>query len=146
MRELPESKQIVLFIDKPHFQVKLHTDILEVDLKEGMRKELEDLAESRPFLRDSMGWMLQTIIPLDVHLYQIEEVKHDNKGKLQIKIPGRRDIHIPLEPHEATQLTQKLNELIPPEKEKARQREKVRLEAERQRERATPYTSLRKPA
>jgi hypothetical protein len=126
--------------------VKLHSDILEVDLKEGVRKELEALAEARPFLRDSLGWMFQSIIPLDVHLYEIEEVKTDKKGQLQIKIPGRRDIHIPLEPHEATQLTEKMNELIPPEKEKARQREKLRQEIERQREQVTTYTTLRKPA
>ena len=126
--------------------MKLHSDILEVDLKEGVRKELEALAEARPFLRDSLGWMFQSIIPLDVHLYEIEEVKTDKKGQLQIKIPGRRDIHIPLEPHEATQLTEKMNELIPPEKEKARQREKLRQEIERQREQVTTYTTLRKPA
>ncbi len=141
---MPESKQIVLFIDKPQFQVKLHSDVLEVDLKEGVRKELEALAEARPFLRDSLGWLFQTIIPLDVHLYQIEEVKTDNKGQLQIKIPGRRDIHIPLEPNEATKLHDKLNELIPGEKEKARRREQMAREAERERERATTYTTLRK--
>jgi len=142
---LPESKKLVLFLDKPHFQVKLHPDVLEVDLKEGARKELEDLAEARPFLRDSLGWLFQTIIPLDVHLYQIEEVTTDKKGQLQIKIPGRRDIHIPLEPSEARQLIDKLNELIPVEKEKALRREQVAKEAERERERSEAYRVLRKP-
>ncbi len=134
-----------MFLDKPHFQVKLHSDVLEVDLKEGARKELEDLAEARPFLRDSLGWLFQTIIPLDVHLYQIEEVKTDKKGQLQIKIPGRRDIHIPLEPSEARQLVDKLNELMPIEKEKALQRERMAKEAEKERERSEAYRILRKP-
>ena len=143
---MPESKQIVLFIDKPHFQVKLHSDVLEVDLKEGFRKELEDLAEARPFLRDSLGWIFQTIIPLDVHLYQIEECKTDNKGQLQIKIPGRRDIHIPLEPQEARQLVDKLNELIPPEKEKALRRLQAAHQAEREKEGPRAYEIPRKAA
>jgi hypothetical protein len=143
---LPEAKKVVLLIDKPHFQVKLHSDILEVDLKEGVRKELEDLAEARPFLRDSLGWIFQTIIPLDVHLYQIEEVKTDKNGQLQIKIPGRRDIHIPLEPSEARQLVDKLNELMPIEKENALRREQMAMEAERERERSEAYKALRKPA
>ena len=142
---MPESKKIILFLDKPHFQVKLHSDVLEVDLKEGARKELEDLAEARPFLRDSLGWLFQTIIPLDVHLYQIEELKTDKKGQLQIKIPGRRDIHIPLEPSEARQLVDKLNELMPIEKEKALRREQMAKEAERERERSEAYRALRKP-
>ena len=142
---MPESKQLVLLIDKPHFQVKLHPDVLEVDLKEGARKELEVLAEAKPFLRDSVGWLFQTIIPLDVHLHQIEEMKTDKKGQFQIRIPGRRDIHIPLEPDEARKLMDKLNELIPVEKEKALRRQQMAKEAEREKEGSEAYRILRKP-
>ena len=113
------KEPIVLIFDKPHFQVKLHTDLLEVDLKEGVRKELETLAEARPFLRDSLGWLFQTIIPLDVHLSHVQEINLDAKGQVHIKIPGRRDIHIPLEPAESTKLIEKMRELVPVEKEKA---------------------------
>ncbi len=104
--------------DKPHFQVKLHSDLLQVDLKEGARRELERLAEARPVLRESLGWIFQTIIPLDVKLHDIENVEVDHDGKVKVIIPGRRDIHIPLEHSESQRLVEKLNELIPVEKEK----------------------------
>lgn len=32
----------VLIIDKPNFVVKLHEDVIEVDLKTGARKDFED--------------------------------------------------------------------------------------------------------
>ncbi|TMI47895.1 hypothetical protein E6H20_10220, partial [Candidatus Bathyarchaeota archaeon] len=64
------DKPAVLMLDKPHFQVKLHSDLLKVDLKDGALRELEKLAEARPALRDTLGWMFQTIIPLDVHLWE----------------------------------------------------------------------------
>jgi hypothetical protein len=34
--------------EKPRFAVKLHSDTLEVDLKEGFKKQLEDALESNP--------------------------------------------------------------------------------------------------
>src|SRR5213080_877246 len=83
---------IIMTLDKPHFQVKLHHDRLQVDLKEGVRAELEKLAEARPILRDSLGWIFQTIIPLDVKLWEIEKVHADSTGKMSIKIPHRRDL------------------------------------------------------
>jgi len=103
----------VLKIDKPHFVVKLHEETLEVDLKEGVRKELEDVVEAHPVLRESLGILFQTIIPLDVALKDIDSVKVDDKGRLKIKIPLRRDIMIPLEVDESRRLAEKLNELIP---------------------------------
>src|SRR5690242_20993523 len=106
-------------LDTPHFQVKLHSDLLKVDLKDGTRHEIEKLAEARPALRDTLGWMFQTIIPLDVKLEEIEKVDRDSSGRVNIKIPNRRDIHIPLDPTESIRLVDKLNELIPVEKEKA---------------------------
>ena len=39
-------EKLVLKVEKPHFVVKLHEDILEVDLKEGAKKELEDVVEA----------------------------------------------------------------------------------------------------
>ena len=130
------EKPAVLVFDKPHFQVRLDQAVLKVDLKEGARREIEKLAEARPALRDTLGWMFQTIIPLDVKLEEIENVDRDASGRVSIKIPNRRDIHIPLDPAESIRLVDKLNELIPVEKEKAFERVKAGQEARRQEERA----------
>jgi len=130
------EKPAVLVFDKPHFQVRLDQSVLKVDLKEGARHEIEKLAEARPAIRDALGWMFQTIIPLDVKLEEIENVDRDASGRVNIKIPNRRDIHIPLDPTESIRLVDKLNELIPAEKEKAFERAKAGQEARRQEERA----------
>jgi len=106
-------KKPVLEIKKPHFTVKLHEDTLEVDLKEGAKKELEDVVEAHSILRGSLGVLFQTIIPLDVALHEIEHAEVDKKGRLKIAIPLRRDIVIPTEPDESKRLVEKLNELIP---------------------------------
>lgn len=124
------DKPVVFMLDKPHFQVKLHSDVLEVDLKDGARAELEKLAEARPVLRDSLGWIFQTIIPLDVRLYEIEKVTLEPSGKVNIRIPHRRDVHIPLEPLEAERLVEKMNELIPLEKQRRIERERAEASAE----------------
>ncbi len=130
--------------DKPHFLVKLHHDRLEVDLKEGFRAELEKLAEARPALRSSLGWVFQTIIPLDVKLWEIEKVETDQTGKMNLKIPHRRDLHIPLEPAESRQLAEKLEQLIPLEKEREVQRQRSYAAAMKQRE-ASETEALRIP-
>jgi len=49
------DKRVVLQIDRPHFEVKLHSDTLEVNLKEGVRKEIEKLAEGSPHLAGDSG-------------------------------------------------------------------------------------------
>jgi hypothetical protein len=103
----------ILTVDKPHFIVKLYEDLLEVDLKEGARKELEDVAEAYPVLRESLGVLFQTIIPLDVALCDVDCAEVDTKGRLKVVVPLRRDIVIPLEPSESEKLAEKLNELIP---------------------------------
>ncbi|HZY47108.1 MAG TPA: hypothetical protein VFE96_04855 [Candidatus Bathyarchaeia archaeon] len=122
-------------IDKPHFEVKLLSDMLKVDLKEGTRAELDKLVGNRSSLRDTLGWVFQTIVPLDVHLWQIEKVTMEPTGKVNIKIPHRRDLHIPLEPLEAERLVEKMNELIPIEKERRVERELAERAAEAQQER-----------
>ena len=119
------DKASVLTLDKPHFQVKLEHDVLKVDLKEGARREIERLAEANTALRDTLGWVFQTIVPLDIRLEQIDKVDAEPSGRVNIKVPLRRDIHIPLEPHEATKLVEKLNELIPIEKQRAFERMKA---------------------
>jgi hypothetical protein len=124
------AKKPVLMIDKPHFVVKLHEDMLEVDLKEGTRKALEDMVEAHPVLRESLGVLFQTVIPLDIALSSIESVKVDDKGQLKLVIPLRRDILIPLEHDESEKLAEKLNELIPSAKLRAAERERKLEELE----------------
>ena len=114
---------MVMVFDKPHFIVKLYETLLKVDLKEGTRKKLEEFLESNPHLREGLGFLFQTVIPLDVQLKNIETVRLDEKGQVQIVIPHRRDLHIPLEKDEAEKLVDKLNELIPVEK--AREAERI---------------------
>jgi len=123
-------EKLVLKIDKPHFIVKLHEDTLEVDLKEGAKKKLEDAVEAHPILRESLGVLFQTIIPLDVALKDIESAEVDNKGRLKIVIPLRRDIIIPLETNESKKLAEKMNELIPLAKLKEAEEAKVLKEME----------------
>jgi hypothetical protein len=128
-----ESEDLVMVFDKPHFVVKLYKTLLKVDLKEGARKKLEEFVESNPHLRDSLGLLFQMMIPLDVQLKEIQTVRLDEKGQVQIVIPNRRDLHIPLEKEEAEKLRDKLNELIPietakEEERKARAREKIRFD------------------
>ena len=112
------TEDLVLTIDKPQFVVKLHKNLLEVDLKEGAMKELEDVLEAKPILRESLGFLFQTVIPLDIPLKDIDSVSADEKGQVKIVIPSRRDIHIPLDTKEAKRLVNKLNELIPVEKQR----------------------------
>jgi len=112
------TKDVVMVIRKPHFTVKLHKTLLEVDLKEGLKKKLEDIVEANPILRESFGLLFQTIIPLDLPLRDIDSVKMDKKQQVKITVPHRRDIIIPLTPAESKRLIEKMNELIPIEKEK----------------------------
>ena len=113
------DEDIVMTIDKPHFTVKLHTTLLEVDIKDGAREELEKLLEAKPAFRDSVGLLFQTVVPLDVRLRDIRSVGFDKKGNVKIDIPRRKDLTIPLDQAESKRLIDKLNELIPPEKERA---------------------------
>jgi hypothetical protein len=129
---MSQRDEVVMVIDKPHFTVKLHTSILEVDLKEGARKKLEEAVESHPHLRDSIGLLFQTIVPLDVPLKDIEAAIVDEKGRTKIVIPRRRDITIPLEPDESRRLVEKLNELIPIEKARATQELRDSMKAEKE--------------
>jgi hypothetical protein len=131
------TEDLVLVIDEPHFTVKLHKSLLEVDLKEGIRKELEDALEANPTFRGSLGFLFQTVIPLDVSLKDIESATVDKKGRVKIVIPYRRDIIIPLKPNKSNKLVDKLHKLIPIEKQKEAERilasEEARKELERQR-------------
>jgi hypothetical protein len=107
------SEKTILRIEKLQFIVKLEHDVLQVDLRDGVKKELEDILEATPQLRDNLGFFFQTLIPLDVPLKDIAHVDSDESGIVKIEIPLRRDIMIPLNLSEAKQLVTKLHELIP---------------------------------
>jgi hypothetical protein len=113
------TTEIVMTIDKPHFIVKLHRTLLEVDLKEGVRKELETALEKYGKIRETFGFLFQTIVPLDVPLRKIDSVMVTDKGHVKVVIPMRKDIVIPLDRDESERLVDKLNELIPIEKQRA---------------------------
>lgn len=115
------TKDLVMVIDKPQFTVKLHQSLLELDLKEGVKKELEEVVEANSLLRGSLGYLFQNVIPLDVLLKDIESVNQD-EGNVKISIPRRRDITIPLDPVESKELVAKLHELIPIEKQREKER------------------------
>lgn len=126
------TKDVVMVIKKPRFTVKLHTNLLEVDLNEGLRKKLESVLEAEPAIRDSLGMVFQFVVPIDAPLKDIESATADKKGQVKIAIPHRKDIHIPLKPSESKKLVAKLNELIPIERAKEIERilemEKIKRE------------------
>lgn len=107
------QREPLLTIDKPKFVVKLHEDVLEVDLKEGARKEFEDVIEANSALRKSLGFLFQTAIPSDIDLSDIESAKVEDNGQLKIVVPRHRDVVLPLEFGESWELAEKLHELIP---------------------------------
>ena len=135
------DKRIVLQIGSAHFDVKLHSDTLMVNLKEGFRKEMERLAEARPILQETLGWVFQTIIPLNVRLWEIEHAEVDAGGKVSLKIPHRRDLNIPLDHDNGQKLVEKLNQLIPIEKARELERVKNFEIAEKARDKARTDSS-----
>jgi hypothetical protein len=126
---MSHTAELIMEFDKPHFRVKLHSDILHVDLKEGFRKELEDVLESKPIIRETLGFLFQSVIPLDVMLRDIQSATVDKKGQVKIAIPRRKDLTIPLEEEESVKLVEKLNELIPIEKARHEEQEETSDEA-----------------
>ncbi len=112
------SNDLIMAIEKPHIRVKLHPRVLEVDLTEGVKKELEDIVESRPALRHTVGFLFQNIIPLDVQLKDIQTTTVDERGYAKIVIPHRRDLVIPLQSDESRTLLFKLDQQVALEKER----------------------------
>ncbi len=126
------EKDVVMKISTPTFLVKLHPTHLEVDLQKGTRKKLEDAIEAHASLRDSLGFLLQYVVHLDVALKDIEKVELDKKKHVRIVIPHRRDITIPIEEKEAIRLINELNGLIPQEKRREIDRLNREYETRRQ--------------
>jgi hypothetical protein len=139
---------IIMEIGKPQFTIKLYEHMLKLDLKESVKNEIEThVHENNPILQKTIGHVLSMFIPLHVRLSEIDSVDKDKTGKVRINLPRHRDITMPLELKDARKLVNKLNELIPKEKEKEggrlmeehklRKIEEVRRERERE-ETTTP--------
>ena len=111
----------VLRIDEPHFAVRVYESSLRIDLKGSVKNEIEEALENKPVLRESIGNILAVFVPLHVPLSDIDSVQMDEKGKITIKLPRHRDVVIQLKPENAKKLVDKLNQLAPGKKEKARE-------------------------
>jgi hypothetical protein len=107
------EKDPILVIEKLDFVVRLHKDWIDVDLKEGGKAKLERAIEKDPLLRKTLGFVLQSIIPSDVELCDIESVEVNGKGQLKLVMPRHVDIVLPLEVDEANRLAEELKHLIP---------------------------------
>ena len=107
------EKDPILVIEKPDFVVRLHKDWIDVDLREGGKAKLEHAIEKDPLLRKTLEFVLQSIIPSDVKLCDIESVEVNGKGQLKLVIPRHVDIVLPLEVDEAKRLAEELKDLIP---------------------------------
>jgi hypothetical protein len=108
----------ILRIDEPHFTIRVYESMLRIDLKGSVKNEIEDALENTPVLKETLGKILAMFVPLHVRLSDIDSVQMDTQGKITIKLPRHRDIVTPLDPKDAKKLVDKLNELIPKEKEK----------------------------
>lgn len=106
-------KDPILVIEKPDFVVRLHKDLIEVDLKETGKAKLEAAIEKDPLLRKTIGFVLQKTIPSDVELCDIKSVEVDDKGQLKLVIPQHVDIVLPLGIDDANRLANELKDLIP---------------------------------
>ncbi len=103
----------ILVIEKPDFVVRLHKEWIDVDLKHGAKEKIEDAIEKNPLLRKTLGFALQTAIPSDVELCDIESFEVDDKGRLKLVIPRHVDIVLPLGADDANRLAFELRDLIP---------------------------------
>ncbi len=123
------AQKPILEIDKPDFVVKVYPDLFKLDLKHGLRHRLEEIAEADPILRSSLGTLFQFVVPIDVELWEISTTEVDERGKLRIVMPFKRDVIVALEREESIELKRFLDPLI--EKERARRQElrKERVQA-----------------
>jgi len=126
------KKDPIMKISTPTLLVKLHPTHLEVDLQKGTRRKLEDALEAHASLKESLGFLLQHLVHMDIALKDIENVELDDRKNVRIMIPHRRDITIPIEEKEAIRLVNELNELIPQEKQNAIDRLTREYETRRQ--------------
>ncbi len=117
-----ENLKLVMEINKKNFSVMLYENWLKVEPKKSFVHELEEALEDKPVLKDTVGEILHIFAPLHIRLSQIEKVDVHKKGNVILVIPHHRNVTIPLAPDESMKLADKLNKLIPKEKEKELER------------------------
>jgi len=122
---------VILEIDTPHFNVRLYESLLKIDLKGSAKNEIVEALENKPILRETIGGILSIFAPLHVRLSDIDSVRMDKSGGVKLILPRHRDITIPLKVNEAKRLVDKLNQLIPKEKEKELERAIKRRETQK---------------
>jgi len=130
---------IVLEIDKEHFTVRLYEDILKIDLKGSVKNEIEEVLENKPALKETVGALLGIFAPLHIRLRHIDSVhilidedRKRNTGRVKLILPHSRDVVIPLEPKEAVKFVDKINVLIPREKQREIELNLASLEAKKE--------------
>lgn len=116
------DSRLVLQIDKPHFTVELYENMLKIDLKEDAKNEIAKGVEGRSSLGQILGRILNMLAPLHVRLSDIESAIADRSGNVKIVLSHGRNVVVPLEPEEAAKLVDKLNALVPVEKQKELER------------------------
>jgi len=107
------EKDPILVFERPDFVVRLHEDWIAVDLKTGGKARLERMIEKDPLLKKTIGFVLQSTIPSDVELCEIDRVEVDDEGRLKLVIPRHVDIVLPLGIGDANRLANELKDLIP---------------------------------
>jgi hypothetical protein len=115
------SNTEVLRIDERHYAVRVYESSLKIDLKGSIKDEIEKALGNKPVLKESIGNILSVFVPLDVPLSDIDSAQTDEEGKVTIKLPRYRDVVIQLKPENARKLVDKLNQLAPAKREKARE-------------------------
>lgn len=113
-----KDSNLIMEIDKKSFSVMLYENMLKVEPKRNIVHQLEEALENKPILKDTLGEILHIFAPLHVRLSQIDKANADKKGNVRLIIPQHRDVTIPLTPDESKRLVDKLNKLIPREKER----------------------------
>jgi hypothetical protein len=114
--------RVVLEIDHPHFIIRVYENLLRIDVKGNVTKEIEEALENTPILKETVGSILGLFVPLHIRLSDIESVHMEKTGEVKIIVPHRRHVTIPLEIEEAKKLVSKLNQLIPEAKGKELER------------------------
>jgi len=110
---------LVMKIDKTNFSVMLYESLLKVEPNKSIVHKLEEALENKPVLKDTLNEILHVFAPFHVRLSQISKASADKKGNVTLAIPQHRSVTIPLSPEESKKLVDKLNQLIPKEKDKA---------------------------
>jgi hypothetical protein len=112
----------LLVINKPHLTISVYESTLRMDVNDSVKNNIEEALENTPILKQTIGSILGIFVPLHVHLSDIDSVDVDKEGKVAIKLPHHRDLVLPLGPTDSKMLADKLNELIPVEKERELER------------------------